>query len=101
VNHAEAFLLDQMPMARRSLIPATLKTAYAAAAALIQAEPILQVASADDNRGRIIQWAVDLAFERVLKRGEWSYEWQWKFFEKPTGRFLEIMLSHSVVTRAC
>jgi hypothetical protein len=57
---AENFLLDQFPMKYRPLIPTTLKSAYSAAAMLVRAEPILQVASAEDNRGRIISWAVDL-----------------------------------------
>ncbi|MBC7905605.1 MAG: hypothetical protein H7Y60_02515 [Rhodospirillaceae bacterium] len=98
MDHAEAFLLDQVPLTKRSLIPSTLKNSYAAASLLIEGEPILQVPSAQDNRGRIIQWAVDMAFERLCKSGQWSYECRWRPFAKPTGRFLEIMPSHSVVT---
>jgi hypothetical protein len=44
------------------------------------------------------QGAVDLAFERLLKSGEWAYDFKWEPFAKPTGRFLQIMPSHSVVT---
>ncbi len=43
---AEQFLADQFPLWLRPLIPTTLKTAYAAAKTLIDAEPILQVESA-------------------------------------------------------
>jgi hypothetical protein len=98
VDHAQAFLLDQIPLHLRPVIPATLKTAYAAAALLIDGEAILRVASAQDNRGRIIQWAVDLGFQKVCESGEWPFEHKWRLFEKPTGRYLEIRPSHSVIT---
>ncbi|MGY3237973.1 hypothetical protein ACVWZ4_001368 [Bradyrhizobium sp. USDA 4472] len=95
---AEAFLRDQIPLALRSFIPATLKTAYEAAALLIADEPILNVTSAQDNRGRIIQWAVDLGFERLCRSGQWPFDLRWRWFERPTGRYLEILPSHSAVT---
>lgn len=98
MDHAEAFLLDQVPLNLRSRIPETLKNAYAAAGLLIKEEPILQVASARDGRGRIIQWAVDLGFQKLCESGEWPFEHQWKYFVKPTGRYLEIRPSHSVLT---
>jgi hypothetical protein len=98
VDHAEAFLTDQVPIALRPVIPATLKLAYAAAAVLIEGEPILKVHSAQDNRGRIVQWAVDLGFQRACESGEWPYEHTWRYFTKPTGRYLEIRPSHSVLT---
>lgn len=98
MDHAQAFLLDQVPQHLRPTIPATLKLAYAAAARLISGEPILQVESAVDNRGRIVQWAVDLGFERACKAGEWPFDCRWRFFEKPTGRYLEIRPTHSVLT---
>jgi hypothetical protein len=98
VDQAEAFLLDQVPMALRSMIPATLKTAYDAAAVLIQAEPVLNVPSAQDNRGRIVQWAVDHGFEKLVQSGRWPFDYRWRPFEKPTGRYLEIAPSHSVIT---
>jgi hypothetical protein len=95
---AEHFLLDQVPLKYRSAIPTTLKSAYKAADLLIKQEPILQVASAADNRGRIIQWAVDLAIEKLVKSGQWPFEFEWKLFAKPTGRYLQVRLSHSVLT---
>lgn len=98
MDHAEAFLKDQISPALRSLIPLTLKTAYEAAQALIKDEPILNVVSAADNRGRVVQWAVDLGFERLVKSGQWPFDCRWQYFEKPTGRYLEILPSHSVLT---
>lgn len=95
---AEHFLLDQVPLKYRSAIPTTLKSAYAAAELLIKQEPILQVASAVDNRGRIIQWAVDLAIEKLIKSGQWPFDFEWKSFAKPTGRYLRVRLSHSMLT---
>lgn len=98
MEQAEAFLLDQIPNAHRSLIPTTLKTAYEAAALAVKDEPIFNVASAVDNRGRVIQWSVDLAFERLVQSGKWPYDVRWRTFERPTGRYLEILPSHCVIT---
>jgi hypothetical protein len=95
---AEHFLLDQLPLKHRPAIPTTLKAAYSAAGLLIRQEPILQVPSADDNRGRIISWAVDCAIERLIKSGQWPFDYKWKQFAQPTGRYLEVRLSHSVLT---
>lgn len=98
MEHAEAFLLDQIPQQYRALIPATLKSAYDAAALATKDEPIFNVPSAIDNRGRVIQWSVDLAFERLVKAGKWPYDIRWQQYEKPTGRYLEIRPSHCVLT---
>src|SRR4051812_7994862 len=95
---AERFLLDQMPLKHRSLIPTTLKTAYSAVSLLVEQEPILQVISAGQNRGRLISFAVDLGFERLIKTGQWPYESRWRNFAKPTGQYLEIKLSHSALS---
>lgn len=95
---AEAFLLDQVPLSARALIPPTLKTAYSAARLLADQEPILQVPSAIDNHGRLISWAVDRAFLQLLKTQKWPFDFQWREFAQPTGRYLEIRLSHSVLT---
>lgn len=95
---AEQFLNDQLPLQKRSDIPATLKIAYAAADLLCKQEPILQVPSARDNRGRIIQWAVDLAFEKLVNSGAWPFECRWQRFHRPTGRYLQIKLSHSLIS---
>jgi len=92
---AEQFLLDQVPLRYRALFPSVLRNAYAAASALAKAEPILQVPSAKDNHGRLVSWAVDLAFQRLIESGRWAAEYEWKPFSKPTGRYLQIRLSHS------
>lgn len=98
MNLAEAFLLDQVPIASRAVIPTTLKNAYDAANLIISKEPIFQVESAKANRGRIIQWATDLAFEKLVKSGSWGRDCRWRSFEKPTGRYLEILFTHSALT---
>jgi hypothetical protein len=95
---AQQFLADQVSPVARALIPTTLKSAYAAAGLLISQEPILKVLSAVDNRGRIISWAVDLAFEKLLQSKQWPFDYQWRDFAHPTGRYLEIRLSHSVLS---
>lgn len=98
MEQAEAFLLDQIPQAHRALIPATLKAAYDAAMLVTKDEPIFSVPSAVDNRGRVIQWSVDLAFERLVTAGKWPYDVCWRQYERPTGRYLEIRPSHCVLT---
>jgi hypothetical protein len=98
VEYAEAFLKDQIAPALRAHVAPTLKTAYEAATALIKDEPILNVASARDNRGRIVQWAVDFSFERLVQSGKWPFDYRWCYFERPTGRYLEILPTHSVLT---
>jgi len=92
------FLEDQFPKSWWPLVPTTLKTAYAAANATIAADPILQIESAQDNRGRIISWATDLGFKRLVDTGQLPADYRWKSFVAPTGRYLEIRLSHSVLT---
>lgn len=94
----EEFLQDQFPRTHWSLIPTTLRTAYAAADAMIASDPILQVESAVDNRGRIISWSTDFAFQRLIETEQLPFDYRWKTFSAPTGRYLEIRLSHSVIT---
>lgn len=98
MNLAEAFLLDQVPLAQRASVPTTLKNAYAAANLIVSQEPTFNVESAKANKGRIIQWAVDFAFEKLVKSGQWGRDYRWRSYEKPTGRYLEILFSHSALT---
>lgn len=98
MNLAEAFLLDQVPLAQRASVPTTLKNAYAAANLIVSQEPTFNVESAKANKGRIIQWAVDFAFEKLVKSGQWGRDYRWRSYEKPTGRYLAILFSHSALT---
>lgn len=95
---AQQFVNDQLLPVHQAEIPTTLRTAYAAAELLWKAEPILQVTSAVDNRGRLIQWAVDLAFQRLIETGKWAFDYNWKSYARPTGRYLRIKMPHSVMT---
>lgn len=96
MDRAEAFIFDQIPLVQRTMIPATLKTAYAAAAAHIADTPMLNVPSVQP--GRIVQWAVDFGFAKLLESGQWSANHRWSYFEQPTGRYLEIIFPYSVLT---
>jgi hypothetical protein len=98
MDPAQAFLLDQIPVPQRAVIPTTLKSAYDAFKQLVKDEPILNVESARQNWGRFIQFSVDLAFERLVESGRWGQGCTWKSFSKPTGRFLEVAFSHSTLT---
>lgn len=95
---AEHFVADQFPRALQSLIPTTLKTAYDQAAIIAKSDPVFQIESAVDNRGRLITWTVDFAFKRAIESGKLPFDFRWRPFAKPTGRYLEIRLSHSVAT---
>jgi hypothetical protein len=94
----QQFLDDQFPAPFRGLIPTTLATAYRHAARLIAEEPILQMPSAEDNHGRLIAWAVDYGFWRLIESGALPFDYSWEYFAKPTGRYLAIRPSHSVIT---
>lgn len=95
---AERFLLDQFPLRHRALIPPVLRNARAAAATIAKGEPILQVPSAKDNHGRLISWAVDFGIEKLIQSGRWPVDYRWCWFAQPTGRYLEVRFSHSVLT---
>jgi hypothetical protein len=95
---AAEFLKDQLPSSARALIAPTLKSAYADAKRVTELEPIFKVPTAVDNRGRIVSWATDLAFERLLQTKQWNFDYRWRDFALPTGRYLEIRLSHSVLS---
>lgn len=98
MNLAEAFLQDQIPAADRPIVPTTLKNAYAAARQIIADEPLFNIPSAVAQQGRIVQLAVDMAFEKLVQSGQFGRDYRWKYFEKPTGQYLEIYFSHSALT---
>ncbi|WP_428482814.1 hypothetical protein [Pyruvatibacter mobilis] len=94
----ESFVVDQFPRKYWSVIPTVLRTAYGAVDNLVQNEPILQVNSARDNKGRLISWAVDLGIQRAIVNGSIDCDYCWKDFAKPTGRYLELRFSHSTAS---
>jgi hypothetical protein len=98
IGTVEQFLLDQIPLRHRVLFAPALKSAYDVAREMAKVEPVLQVPSAEDNHGRLISWAVDLAFQRLIESGAWPVDFSWAQFAKPTGRYLQIRLSHSILS---
>jgi hypothetical protein len=95
---AEKFLLNQIPPALQAKIPQTLKNAYAAAYRHMESDPFLMVPSAADNRGRVISWAVDFGMQKLVESGQWPFDCRWQHFERPTGRYLEIIAPYSTIT---
>lgn len=85
-------------MVERALVPTALRSAYSAANALIADEPILNLPSAIPQHGRLIQLAVDMAFEKLVLSGQFGIDRRWRDFAKPTGKYLEILFSHSALT---
>jgi len=98
VQKAEALIRDQIPPAQWSVFPTILRTAYQAADDLMRDSPILQIESARDNRGRIVSFAVDFGVKRAIENGSLNCDYRWAFFEKPTGRYLELRFSHSTAS---
>ncbi|MER9329803.1 hypothetical protein [Mesorhizobium sp. M0488] len=92
------FFKDQLPFHSWPTIPTVLRTAYAAAADLAKSDPILQVESAQDNKGRLISWAVDFGLKRAVDKGSLSCDYRWRTYAKPTGRYLELRFSHSTAS---
>lgn len=95
---ADVFVRDQIKPVLWPKFSTLLRTAYAAADELVKDNPILQVKSAEDNKGRIISWAVDFAAERAVETGAIPCECRWRSFEEPTGRYLEMRFAHSRLT---
>ncbi|WP_417814628.1 hypothetical protein [Thalassospira alkalitolerans] len=95
---SESFIKDQFPEKSWPVIPRVLRHAYAAADALIKDSPILNVSSAQDNRGRIVTFAVDLGFERAIETAAINCDYRWQEFERPTGRYLQMRFSHSTAS---
>jgi hypothetical protein len=94
-NLPEQFLQDQIPSKIRRLIPPRLKAAYAAAELLVDGNPMLQIPTARDDRGRITSWAVDFAIKGMVESQEWPVDFRWTPFARPTGVYLEVILPHS------
>ena len=92
------FLEDQFPVELRSLIPMALRSAYRAADELIADNPIAAIGEQRGERGRLIAWSVDLAFGRLVETGALPFDKSWEHFEKPTGRYLALRASSSVIT---
>ena len=92
------FLDDQFPIELRSLVPTTLRSAYRAADELIADSPIASIAERRGERGRIVAWSVDLAFSKLVETGALPFDKSWEDFEKPTGRYLALRASSSIIT---
>lgn len=92
------FVEDQFPTSLRHLIPTTLKTAYRAAEDIVADNPLLAMAEMRGELGRVIAWAVDFGFNRLVESGALPFDKSWEWFERPTGRYLALRPSHSVIT---
>ena len=94
----EFFLKDQIKPSVWPVFPTVLRTAYAAADDLIKNNPVLQIESAADNRGRFISYAVDLQLRRAIEVGSIPCDFRWRYFAQPTGRYLELRFSHATAS---
>ncbi|AKI03474.1 hypothetical protein IMCC20628_04808 (plasmid) [Hoeflea sp. IMCC20628] len=94
----ELFIKDQFPVTQWPVIPTVLKSAYAAANDLYKDNPFLEVNSAQDNRGRLIAFAVDFGIERAIKSGAIDCDYRWEQFARPTGRYLQLRFKHSTAS---
>lgn len=96
--NADVFVRDQIKPTLWPKLSTLLRTAYSAADDLVKDNPILHVKSAEDNKGRLISWAVDFAVERAIETGAIHCDYRWLPFDKPTGRYLEMRFAHSRLT---
>lgn len=94
----ELFLKDQLPVNTWPTFPTILRTAYAAADDLVKNSPVLQIESADDNKGRFISWSVDFALRRAIELGSIPCDFKWVPFAQPTGRYLQLRFPHSTAS---
>ncbi|WP_162899908.1 hypothetical protein [Halomonas sp. JS92-SW72] len=97
-SQIEGFLANQLPICYQLHIPAALKTAYETAARIAKEEPVFSMMSAKDNHGRLVSWATDFAILRLIKSGSWPFDYKWETFDKPTGRFLQVVLPESTLS---
>lgn len=93
-----AFLDDQFPVKYRQIVPTILKTAYAAARRVRDQEPMFQTESAKQNFGRIVSYSVDCGFQQAVEQGTLPFDCSWESFGQPTGKYLALRPSHSIVT---
>lgn len=98
MQKAEAFVRDQLPMQQWRVIPQVLRTAYRAVDELMLDTAFLQAESAQDNRGRLISFAVDYGVQRAIENGSITCDYRWVSFHKPTGRYLQLRFSHSTAS---
>lgn len=92
------FVDDQFPKSLRPLVPTVLRTAYRAVEDLIADNPILTPAEIRGEKGRLISWAVDFGFNRLIESGALPFDKSWEAFKRPTGRYLAMRASHSIIT---
>lgn len=94
----EDFIKDQFPQSYWPTIPTILRTAYKAADDMVRDDPILQIESAKDNKGRFISFAVDFFIQRAIDTGAINCDYRWVSFARPTGRYLEMRFLHSTAS---
>lgn len=92
------FIDDQFPDDFKPLIATTLRTAYRTVDRWVEEEPAFQVPTAEWNRGRLISWAVDFGFFKLVENGTLPFDFTWEFFARPTGRYLALRPTHSIIT---
>lgn len=92
------FVDDQFPANFRPLVATALKTAYRTVDLWIASEPAFQTPVVSWNRGRLISWAVDFGLFKLVESGALPFDFSWEYFARPTGRYLALRPSHSIVT---
>lgn len=92
------FLDDQFPMAARRVVPTILNTAYSTIRKVVKDEPALQVQSAKQDLGRLMSYAVDRGFEIAIENGSLPFDYCWKDYARPTGKYLALQMTHSFAT---
>jgi hypothetical protein len=105
---ASEFLISQIPVKHQVLLSPAVRTAYAAARILMEASPVYQMPSAQDNRGRFVSWCVEFAIMALIRSGKWPADFEWQEYglidsstglvRKGTGHYLVVKLPGAQLT---
>lgn len=93
---AQKLISEELPYCHRRLLVAAIIRAYCAVERLVASNPMLAVPSA--VKGCFIPWAIDYEVQILLESGDLPYSFAWKFYDKPTGKYLCINLRHSTMS---
>jgi hypothetical protein len=95
----EEFVESEILPTDRALIVPTGRRAYAAARNLMQETGFLQTPAAEISAfGHLVAYAMDFAFEGLIKSGRWNFDFSWRAFQRPTGKHLCIFTKNAVLT---
>lgn len=92
----EAFITTEFPMGYRALIPGILREAYNAVDELYLEHPIFKIKTA--VKGHVLNWAIDFQMKKIIESGVFPFEYSYKDYDVPTGKYMLIHLHNSTLS---